>query len=71
VETLFFTADTIVIVVVDAQSCPIFPPPPPSLPSLLSDAADQKESLYSMLISWYTCGYYTGFYEVYYSITMQ
>jgi len=29
----------------------------------VGDAGDEKESLYSMLISWYMCGYYTGFYE--------
>ena len=52
------------------QSFPIFPPPPPpTLPT--GDGDGDKEQLYSMLISWYMCGYYTGFYQVQHTITSQ
>ena len=40
-----------------------FLPPPPAFETL-SEAATDKEALYSMLISWYMSGYHTGYYQV-------
>jgi len=39
------------------------PPPPPSLLAKVAQAANDKEALSNMLMSWYMAGYHSGFYQ--------